>query len=76
MSRVCQLSGKKPQTGHRVSHSNIKTKHRFLPNLHKKRCWSNQLNKFVTIRVSAAAIRTIDKIGLDKYAKRAGLKLS
>ena len=76
MSRVCQLSGKKAQTGHRVSHSNIKTKHRFLPNLHKKRCWSANLQKFVTLRVSASALRTIDKVGLDAYAKKVGLKLS
>lgn len=62
--------------GHRVSHSNIKTKHRFLPNLQKKRFWSTDLKKFVSLKVSAAAIRTIDKVGLDNYAKKAGLKLS
>ena len=75
MSKVCQLSGKKPQVGHRVSHSNIKTKHRFLPNLQKKRLWSIELKKFVTLKVSTSAIRTIDKVGLDAYAKKAGLKL-
>ncbi|MBC61795.1 MAG: 50S ribosomal protein L28 [Zetaproteobacteria bacterium] len=76
MSKVCQLSNKGPQTGHRVSHSNIKTKHRFLPNLQKKRFWSPNLKKFVTLKVSTAAMRTIDKIGLDQYASKAGLKLS
>ena len=76
MSRKCQLTGKKPQTGHRVSHSNIKTKHRFLPNLQKKRFWSESLNKFVTLKISTSAMRTVDKLGLDKYAKQVGLKLS
>jgi large subunit ribosomal protein L28 len=75
MSRVCELSGKKPQTGHRVSHSNIKSKHRFLPNLQKKRFWSEARKKFLSLRVSTSAIRTIDKIGLDSYIKRAGLKV-
>ncbi|MDD9951442.1 MAG: 50S ribosomal protein L28 [Zetaproteobacteria bacterium] len=75
MSRVCQLTEKRPQTGHRVSHSNIKTKHKFLPNLHKKRCWSENLGRFVTLKVSASAIRTIDKLGLDTYARKVGLKL-
>ena len=75
MARVCELSGKKVQTGHRVSHSNVKTKHRFLPNLQKKRCWSADLKRFVTLKISAAALRTIDKIGLDTFAKRVGLKL-
>ncbi len=76
MSKVCQLSEKRPQVGHRVSHSNIKTKHRFLPNLQKKRLWSADLKKFVSLKVSTAAIRTIDKVGLDAYAKKSGLKLS
>lgn len=76
MSRVCELSGKKVLVGHKVSHSNIKTKNRLFPNLHTKRFWSPGLKKFVTLRVSAAAVRTIDKIGLDAYAKRSGLKLS
>ena len=75
MSKVCELSGKTIQVGHRVSHSNIKTKHRFLPNLQKRRLWSANLNKFVTIKVSTAALRTIDKLGLDQYAKRNGIKL-
>ncbi|MFK7873343.1 MAG: 50S ribosomal protein L28 [Oligoflexales bacterium] len=75
MSRVCQLSGKGVQSGHRVSHSNTKSKHRFLPNLQRKRFWSDDLGRLISLRVSAAAIRTIDKLGLDAYARRAGLKL-
>lgn len=69
MSRKC-LSGKGVLVGHRVSHSNRKTKHRFLPNLQTKRFWSDTQNKFVTLRVSTSAIRTIDKIGLDAFLRR------
>lgn len=76
MSRRCQISKKGVLVGHRVSHSNVKTKHRFLPNLHKKKFWSPELGKFVTLRVSTSAIRSIDKIGLDKYARKAGIKLT
>lgn len=76
MSRVCELTGKTVQVGHRVSHSNIKTKHRFLPNLQKKRLWSEILKRFVCLRVSTSAMRTIDKVGLDRYAKKNGIKLS
>ena len=75
MARRCDLSGKGVQVGHRVSHSNIKTKHRFLPNLQKKRFWSPELGKFVSLKVSASTIRTIDKVGLDAYAKKNGITL-
>ena len=75
MSRKCELSGKGVQVGHRVSHSNIKSKHRFLPNLQKKRFWSDERKRFVTLRVSTSTIRTIDKVGLDRYIKRTGLKV-
>jgi large subunit ribosomal protein L28 len=75
MSRVCELSGKGVQVGNRVSHSNIKSKHRFLPNLQRKRLWSEALGAFVQLRLSTAAIRTVDKMGLDRYAKKMGLKL-
>lgn len=73
MSRVCP-SGKGVQVGHRVSHSNIKTKHRFLPNLQVKRFWLESGKRFVTLRLSTSAIRTIDKIGLDKFLRRTGIK--
>ena len=76
MSKRCALTGKGVLVGHRVSHSNIKTNHRFLPNLQKKRFWSAELEKFVTLKVSTTAIRSIDKIGLDQYCRREGLKLS
>ncbi len=76
MSRVCQLTNKGPQVGNRVSHSNTKTKHRFLPNLQKKRCWSTEMNRFVSVRLSASALRTVDKLGIDMYAKRVGLSLT
>ena len=75
MSRRCELTGKGVQVGHRVSHSNIKTKHRFLPNLQKKKFWSVELNKFVSLKVCTAAIRTIDKVGLDAFARKQGFKL-
>ena len=74
MSKRCELTNKGIQVGHRVSHSNIKTKHRFFPNLKKKRFWSTAQNKFVSLKVSTAAIRTIDKIGLDAFLRKAGLK--
>lgn len=75
MARRCDLTGKGVLTGHRVSHSNIKSKHRFLPNLQTKRFWSTEKNKFVTLRVSVHALRTIDKIGLDAFARQNNLKL-
>jgi len=74
MSRKCP-SGKGVQVGNRVSHSNRKTKHRFLPNLQKKRFWSGTGKKFVTLRVSTAAIRTIDKVGLDAFLRKTGTKV-
>jgi large subunit ribosomal protein L28 len=75
MAKRCELTGKGVLVGHRVSHSNIKTNHRFLPNLKTKRFWSDDLKKFVSLKVSATAIRTIDKLGLDAYCRREGLKL-
>ncbi len=75
MTRRCEISGKGVQVGNRVSHSNIKSKHRFLPNLHAKRFWSDERKRFVTLRISAAAIRTIDKVGFDAYARRQKLNV-
>ena len=65
MSRVCQVTGKKPLTGNNVSHSNIKSKRRFLPNLHSHRFWVESEQRFVRLRVSAAGMRIIDKKGID-----------
>jgi len=64
MARVCQVTGKKPIGGHTVSHSNIKTKRRFLPNLQTKRFFLAEENKWVTLKLSTDAIRTINKKGL------------
>lgn len=75
MSRRCELTGKGVQVGHRVSHSNVKSKHRFLPNLQKKRFWSTELTKFVTLKVATSTIRTIDKVGLDAFARKNGITL-
>jgi len=69
MARVCQVTGKKPITGNRVSHSNIKTKRRFLPNLQKKRYFLAEEDKWVTIKLSSEAIRTINKNGLYTVVK-------
>ncbi len=65
MAKVCIVTGKKPMSGHNVSHSNRKTKRRFLPNLQTRRFWVDSLKKWVTLRVSTKAIRTIDKKGIE-----------
>lgn len=65
MSRICQVTGKSVQTGNNVSHANNKTRRRFLPNLHKHRFWVASENRYVTLRVSSHALRTIDKKGID-----------
>jgi len=64
MARVCQVTGKKPMGGNKVSHSNIKTKRRFLPNLKKKRFYLPEEDKWITLKVSTSAIRSINKKGL------------
>jgi large subunit ribosomal protein L28 len=69
MSRVCQITGKVPVRGNKVSHSNIKTKRRFLPNLQKKRFYLAEEDKWVTLKLSATAIRTINKKGLFTIVK-------
>ena len=65
MARVCQITGKRPITGNNVSHSNIKTKRRFLPNLHTHRFWVESENRWVSLRLSSKAMRIIDKKGID-----------
>ena len=70
MARVCQVTGKKPITGNKVSHSNIKTKRRFLPNLQTKRYFLAEEDKCVTLKVSSEAIRTINKNGLFSVVKQ------
>lgn len=70
MSKVCKLTGKKPVSGHNVSHSNRKTKRRFVPNIQKKRFFVPELGKFITLRVSTSAMRTINKLGVYAYVKK------
>ncbi len=65
MSRVCQVTGKGPMVGNNVSHANNKTKRRFLPNLQYRRFWVESENRFVRLRVTNAALRLIDKKGID-----------
>ena len=69
MARVCQVTGKKPIVGNSVSHSNIKTKRRFLPNLQKKRLFFAEEDRWVTLKLSADALRTINKNGLATVIK-------
>lgn len=66
MSRVCQVTGKKPSYGNTVSHANNKTRRRWLPNLHTHRFWLESEKRFVRLRVSTRGLRTIDKLGLEK----------
>jgi large subunit ribosomal protein L28 len=65
MARVCQVTGKKPMVGNTVSHANNRTKRRFLPNLQSRRFWVESENRFVRLRVTNAAVRLIDKKGID-----------
>lgn len=65
MSKVCQVTGKRPMTGNNVSHANNKTRRRFLPNLHYRRFWVESENRWVRLRVSHSGLRTIDKKGID-----------
>lgn len=65
MARVCQVTGKGPMVGNHVSHANNKTKRRFLPNLQYRRFWVESENRFVSLRLTTAGIRLIDKKGID-----------
>jgi len=69
MARVCQVTGKRPVSGNKVSHSNIKTKRRFLPNLQTKRFFLAEEDKWVTLKLSSDAIRTFNKNGLYSVVK-------
>jgi large subunit ribosomal protein L28 len=74
MARVCQLTGKRPITGNTVSHSNIKTRRRFLPNLQTKKYFLAEEDKWVTLKISTEGIRTINKNGLYSVVKELRLK--
>ena len=65
MSRVCQVTGKRPMSGNNVSHAHNKTRRRFLPNLHSHRFWVESEKRFVKLRVSSHGMRIIDKKGID-----------
>ena len=65
MSRVCQVTGKRPAVGNNVSHAHNKTRRRFLPNLHTHKFWVESENRWVKLRLSSKAMRIIDKKGID-----------
>ena len=66
MSKICQITGKRPVTGNNVSHAKNHTKRRFLPNLHTHRFWVESENRFIKLKVSAKGMRVIDKLGIDE----------
>ncbi|NLT50139.1 MAG: 50S ribosomal protein L28 [Ignavibacteria bacterium] len=69
MARRCQITGVGPRSGNTVSHAHNKARRRFLPNLQKKRLWVQELNKFVTVKLSTRALRTISRNGTSQLAK-------
>lgn len=69
MSRVCQVTGKRPMVGNTVSHANNKTRRRFLPNLHTQRFWLENEKRFVRLRVSRQGLRIIDKLGIEQVVQ-------
>jgi large subunit ribosomal protein L28 len=73
MARVCVITGKKPLTGNNVSHANNRTRRRFLPNLQWKKFWIPEQKRWIRLRVSTQAIKTIDKRGITSVLKEAGL---
>ncbi len=78
MSKVCQITGKRPQYGNNVSHANNKTRRRFLPNLHYRRLWVESEKRWVNLRISNSGLRRIDKKGLDVVLaemRASGIKL-
>ncbi|MFT4622812.1 MAG: large subunit ribosomal protein L28 [Myxococcota bacterium] len=76
MARKCTFTGKRPNVANKVSHSNRKSKKRQLPNIQAKRLWWEEGGRFVRIRLSTRAMRTIDKKGLDVFARETGVDLS
>ena len=70
MSRVCEITGKRPAVGNRVSHANNKKRRRFLPNLHSQRFWLETEKRWVSLRVSTNGLRTIEKNGIDKVVAK------
>ena len=74
MSRICDLTGKATMVGNRVSHSNVKTKRKFYPNLQMKRFYLPEEDRWITLKVSTSAIKTINKIGITEAISRFILK--
>jgi len=78
MSRVCDITGKKPAVGNRVSHANNKKRRRFLPNLHVQRFWLEDEKRWVSLRISTNGLRTIEKKGIDAVVsdlRKQGMKI-
>ncbi|PJA99961.1 MAG: 50S ribosomal protein L28 [Ignavibacteriales bacterium CG_4_9_14_3_um_filter_30_11] len=69
MARKCQITGVGPKAGNNISHAHNKTKKRFLPNLQKKRIWVQELDKFVTVKITTSALKTLNKNGTSELAK-------
>jgi large subunit ribosomal protein L28 len=69
MSKVCDVTGKRPMVGNKVSHANNKTRRRFLPNLHTQRFWLEGEKRFIKLRVSHHGLRIIDKLGIEQVVK-------
>ena len=76
MSRICKFTGKRPHTANKVSHSHIKTKKRQLPNLQTKRIWVESQNRFIKLRLSTRALRTLRRMSIEDYARKNGLDLA
>ena len=70
MSRICQITGKRPTSGNRVSHANNKTKRRFIPNIQKHRVWIEEEARFITLKISTKGLRIIDKLGIQAVLKK------
>ena len=70
MARVCDVTGKKTTTGNNVSHAKNRTRRKFLPNLQSLKFWVESENRWVSMKISGAALRTIDKLGIDEVLKR------
>ena len=75
MARVCDLTGKRPNVANKVSHSNIKTKTRQFPNLKVRKLWWDQGQRYVALRLSTRAMRTLNKMTLDEFAAKEGIDL-
>ncbi|MEE3198152.1 MAG: 50S ribosomal protein L28 [Pseudomonadota bacterium] len=69
MSRVCQITGKRPMSGNNVSHANNRTRRRFLPNLHSQRFWLESEKKYVKLKISHQGLRIIEKLGIERVVK-------